>query len=71
MKPPTNDIAIRYSMIESKDFPDHWHVEAIESDGAICMAVFSGPKAHDRAAEYMDWKNGIRHPAAVLQLKRR
>jgi hypothetical protein len=59
---------LKYEIAESKDYPGHWHVEAVDNEGLVFVAVFSGPEARDRAAEYADWKNGIRHPTAVLQL---
>ena len=62
---------MRYDIAESRDYPDHWHVEAIDDDGRVYVAVFTGPQASERAAEYADWKNGVRHPAAVLQLVNR
>jgi hypothetical protein len=46
-----------YTVCESRDYPGHWHVEAIESDGAVRVAVFSGPRAAWMAGEYADWKN--------------
>ena len=57
-----------YQVAESRDYPGHWHVEAIAEDGSVFVAVFSGPEASERAAQYADWKNGVRHQAAVLQL---
>lgn len=59
---------LKYEIAESKDYPGHWHVEAIDDEGGVFVAIFSGPEAKDRAAEYADWKNGIRRPAALLQM---
>jgi hypothetical protein len=59
---------VKYEVVESRDYPGHWHVEAINNDGSIEVAVFSGPSAQERAAEYADWKNGVRNPAAVLRI---
>jgi hypothetical protein len=59
---------VNYEIVESRDYPGHWHVEAIDNEGRIYVAVFSGPDAKERAAEYADWKNGVRHPATVLRL---
>jgi hypothetical protein len=61
---------LRYEIIESSQHPGHWHVEAIDEEGRVFVAVFSGPDAQKRAAEYADWKNGIRQAAAVLELVR-
>lgn len=60
--------ALTYEIVESPVYPDHWHVEAIDDEGEVLVAVFSGPDAQRRAAEYSDWKNGVRHPAVVLEL---
>jgi hypothetical protein len=59
---------LTHEVAESKDYPGQWHVEAVDDDGSVFVAVFSGPQARERAAEYADWKNGVRHQAAVLQL---
>lgn len=29
-----------------------WRVEAIDDDGSVEVAIFSGPRAHDRAMVY-------------------
>ena len=36
--------------------PEEWRVEEIDSDGdgGIDMAIFSGPRAEERAKEYAD-----------------
>ena len=62
--------SVVYEVAESKLYPEHWHVEAIDEHGQIFVAVFTGPQAKERAAEYADWKNRVRHPAAVLQMVR-
>lgn len=43
---------MKHETIESRDYPGHWHVEAIHDDGSVYVAVFSGPDAKERAAEY-------------------
>ncbi len=50
---------MHYEVIEDKNTPDTWRVEAIghTSDGEVYVAIFSGPGARDRAMEYGDWKN--------------
>jgi hypothetical protein len=50
---------MKYETIESPEYPGHWHVEAIDKAGCIYVAVFSGPNAQQRAAEYADWINGV------------
>lgn len=59
---------MKHEIAESKDYPGHWHVEAIDNEGRVFVAVFSGPEAKERAAEYADWKNGIRRPASLLRM---
>lgn len=48
---------MNYETVESRHYPGHWHVEAIDSDGRVHVAIFSGPNAKARAQEYADWKN--------------
>ena len=48
-----------HEVVESKAYPGHWHVEAIDNEGRVYIAVFSGPSAMERAAEYADWKNKV------------
>lgn len=45
-------INLETEIIERKDAPGSWGVEAIDTDGAIYMAIFLGPKAEERALEY-------------------
>lgn len=42
---------------ESSLYPDHWHVEKILDDGAVEVAVFSGPRAKERADAYAVYCN--------------
>jgi len=56
-----------YEVVESKQYSGHWHVEAIDSDGRVFVAVFSGPNAKDRAYEYAGWKNSVLAPAEKLE----
>jgi hypothetical protein len=48
---------LNHEVAESRTYPGHWHVEAVGIDGEVYVAVFSGPNAQHRAAEYADWKN--------------
>ncbi len=57
-----------YEVAESTLYPDHWHVEAVGEDGQVYVAVFSGPEAAKRAAEYAEWKNSAAHSATPLHL---
>jgi hypothetical protein len=62
---------MKYEIVESSAEPGHWYVESINEDGSVYVVVFSGPEAQKRAAEYAEWKNGVRHPATVLHLVQR
>jgi len=55
-----NDHGMDVEVVERRDTPGAWGVEAIDSanDGEIYMAVFSGPQAKDRAEEYARLKYG-------------
>lgn len=39
-----------------------WIVEAIDDDGGIEFALFSGPRAHDRAVTYRNRVYGAEKP---------
>ena len=54
---------MKYEIAESRQYPNHWHVEAVNGDGEVFVVVFSGPKAKDRAYEYAAWKNAVIAPA--------
>ena len=47
-----------WEVIEDRQHPGHWRVEAInhEGDGEVYVAIFSGPGARERAEEYAAWK---------------
>jgi hypothetical protein len=48
-----------YEAVQDRTNSSEWRVEAIdyESEGEIFVALFSGPKAKERAEEYAVWKN--------------
>jgi hypothetical protein len=50
---------LRFEIIEDKLRPGDYRVEAIdtEGDGEVYTAIFIGPDAKQRAAEYAGWKN--------------
>jgi hypothetical protein len=50
---------MNYEAVESKNHADEWRVEAIDSEGRVFVAIFSGPAAKERATEYASWKNGV------------
>jgi hypothetical protein len=54
---------MHYEVVESRQYPGHWHAEAIDQDGAVFVVVFSGPHAEQRAHEYANWKNSVLAPA--------
>lgn len=49
---------INVEVVERKDSPGDWGVEAIDfdGDGECFMAIFSGPQARERAIDYASWK---------------
>jgi hypothetical protein len=50
-------IDMQITVFADKEFPNDWHVEAIDTkSGDIFQAVFAGPDAEDRAREYADWQ---------------
>jgi hypothetical protein len=53
---------LEYEVIEDRKYPGDWRVEAInrDGDGEVFVAIFSGPNADARAAEYAAWKNSGR-----------
>lgn len=54
-----------WQVFEDKENPYHWRVEAInhDGDGEAYLAVFSGPGAKERAAEYAAWKARVAQAA--------
>ena len=54
---------LNYETVPDRHSKTEWRVEAIDydHDGAILVAVFSGPDAKRRAEEYAAWKNGRVH----------
>ena len=52
--------AMTYEVVEDKHHPDDWRVEATDydHDGQVRVAIFSGPKAKERAEEYTKFKGG-------------
>jgi len=49
---------MNYEAFQDKSSSD-WRVEAVdfENEGNVYIAIFSGPDAQARAAEYVQWKN--------------
>jgi hypothetical protein len=48
---------MKYEVQESEETRGAFSVTAIEREGEIYSALFSGPKAKERAEEYAAWKN--------------
>lgn len=50
---------MQYEVVQSKNSPGEWRVEAInyDGDGEIYGAIFYGPHAEDRAREYANAEN--------------
>ncbi len=48
-------------IVERKDSPGSWSVEAIETDQGcdVFQAIFVGPQAKERAEEYAAFKYGV------------
>lgn len=47
-----------YEVLEHPDFPGQWNVERIDPESGECeVAMFTGPRAEERAREYAGWMN--------------
>ena len=56
---------MKYEATASKDVPEEYRVEAIDSKSGECyVVIFSGPDAEERALEYAAFKN-TQVPVAV------
>jgi hypothetical protein len=55
---------LQYEMVEDRNHPGDYRVEAIDhdGDGEVFVTIFSGPDAQIRAEEYADWKNSSQQP---------
>ena len=54
----THETSIRYEAFQDRDEASNWRVEGIDSKaGDVFIAIFAGPIAEERAAEYADFKN--------------
>ena len=49
-------ICMKYQIQESEG-RGNYLVSAIDNEGEVCSALFSGPHAKERAEEYAEWKN--------------
>ena len=41
-------------VFEDRQSPDDWHVQWTDDDGGFEMAIFSGPRAHERAIMFAE-----------------
>jgi hypothetical protein len=41
-------------LFEDRQSPDDWHVQWTAADGGFEMAIFSGPRAHERAIMFAE-----------------
>lgn len=60
---------LKWEVVESRQCPGVWHVEAIDDagEGEIRMAVFSGPDAEGRARQYAAWTKQFEAWKAMLR----
>jgi hypothetical protein len=58
---------VDYEVSASRGVADEWRVEAIDegSEGQVYVAIFSGPRARERAEEYAEWKRGAERSATA------
>ena len=52
---------MEWTAVEDRRNHAEWRVEAVDFDneGAVYVAIFSGPEARERAEEYAAWKNAV------------
>jgi hypothetical protein len=50
---------MKWTATKDKNASDSWRVEALDfrNEGVVYVAIFSGPKARERAEEYAGWKS--------------
>ena len=48
-----------WSCFEDQLYAGDWRVEGNDNEGRVYVAIFSGPDAHERAQEYVDWKTSM------------
>jgi hypothetical protein len=55
-----HDMSPEFEIREDSQVPGTWRVEAIDyhNEGVVYVAIFTGPRSHDRAEEYAAFKNG-------------
>ena len=57
-KPNLLEVEMDWSCFAEELYVGDWRVEGRdhENEGQVYIAIFSGPKARERAQEYADWK---------------
>ena len=57
---------MKYELVKDRIHPGDWRVEAVdaEHEGVVYVALFTGPKAKERATEYAEWKGPAMKPNA-------
>jgi hypothetical protein len=55
---PDAEDLLRAKLFEDRVLRSAWRVEKMETDGAIEVAIFSGPNAYRRALRYADVQYG-------------
>jgi hypothetical protein len=61
---------MKYEVQESEETRGAFAVTAIEREGEMYLALFSGPRAKERAEEYAKWKNSEVDPPNVAPQSR-
>lgn len=46
---------MKYELVASKGIPNEWRVESFDEEGCCYIVIFSGPKAKERAEEYLEF----------------
>jgi hypothetical protein len=56
---------IEVEVAECEDAPGNWTVEAVDtgSEGEVYQAIFTGPRAEERAYAYASWEYGFPLPS--------
>ncbi len=47
------------TLIEDKNMPSAFRVEAVDEYGGCEVAIFSGPRAKQRAEQFAEWCYGL------------
>jgi hypothetical protein len=63
------EVQMDWSCFAEELYVGDWRVEGRdhENEGQVYVAIFSGPKARERAQEYADWKISKEEPRPRLR----